>query len=369
MPRMLGPILVFFASVFPFSVCSADTPDTTPVSKVVDFTGLAPGEVSVVSANLDVNNAVIRSVANAKQLVSTFFADAKIATGNSDFSCIIHVVRWGAGIQPDSYTVTKSNWYVYNPQTTWSNQDFLSNKRIYGVRNPYILAIHLNVPAEYIDAFHFAYKYTAVHRTPANVQNLISAIDLFKPVTKSQSTNAFAMWAIGTLEGNPPSDITVTSAISHGANEATVTNLETSNTKFDDEGLYRWDISIGVPIVGYKQLQSVVDSAGQINQSNIDKRNLLLLGNLFLKPVDVKDSHFLTVPHLVGGVSIASKPLHSAMVGLGWGPVITNFYVGAMILTDNLPNHKLAHHYKLAFGLNLPMRTLAAKLGLKTQIE
>jgi hypothetical protein len=38
-----------------------------------------------------------------------------------------------------------------------------------------------------------------------------------------------------------------------------------------------------------------------------------------------------------------------------------------MILTNNLPDHKLDHHYKLAFGLNAPMRAVAGKPGLKTQ--
>jgi len=341
--------------------------DTKRVATLVDFTAIQ-SERSVVEANVDINNATIASVANAQRLVSIFFQDAKIQIPSRDFSCIIHVVRWGVDSKTEAAkdVVTKSNWYVYNPQSNWTDADLLSNKRIYGVRRPYILAIHLNVPSGISD-FLFAYKYNAVHRLPANIQNLKSAIELFKSTTKALDlTGTIGMWALGSLEGDPPSDITVTSAVLSGGKEMT---LETANTKFDDEGLYRWDISIGVPIASYKQLQSVVDATGQVNMANIDKRNLLILGNLFLKPVDVKSSTFLTIPHLVGGISLASKPLHGAMAGIGWGPVISNFYIGTMIITDNLPNHRVVHHYKLAFGLNFPMRTLAEKLGLKTQIN
>jgi hypothetical protein len=337
--------------------------DTTPVAKLVDFTRVQDSEEVVIKDNLDVNNATIASVGNAQRLVTTFLQDAKIPTPAQKFSCIINVVRWGKDTKTQKDVVTKSNWYVYNPQSTWTDTDLLTNKRIYGVARPYVLAIHLNVPSGSSDDFEFAYKYTAVQRLPTNIQNLQSAISLFKTRTEATTID---MWALGSLEGKPPSDITITPAI---VNNGTAMNLQSTDTKFDDEGLYRWDISIGVPIVSYTQLQSIVNSNGQVNTVNIDKRNLLVLGNLFLKPVDVKSSTFLTVPHLVGGISLASKPLHGAMAGLGWGPVISNFYVGAMIITDNLPNNKLAHHYKLAFGLNLPMRTLAAKLGLKTQID
>src|ERR1019366_6136947 len=98
--------------------------------------------------------------------------------------------------------------------------------------------------------------------------------ELFKPAAKGLDlTSTIGMWALGSLEGDPPSDITITSAVLNGGNEMT---LETANTKFDDEGLYRWDISIGVPIASYKQLQSVVDNTGQVNTANIDKRNLLI---------------------------------------------------------------------------------------------
>ena len=343
-----------------------------PVAKVVDFTVIGPD--AHLGTNVDLNNASISSVVNARQLVSYFFSKANITIPNNGFSCIIHVVKWASQVDSSKLVVAKSNWYVYNPQSSWTDSDFKSNKRIFGVAHPYLLAIHLEVPvAPLVDTttgavnYGFAYTYRTTHRLPANVQDLKDAIDLFNTgASRVRAAAPLSYWALGSLEGDPPSDINITGAVS---NDANTINLDTAEVKFDDEGLYRWDISIGAPITSYKQLQNVVNTSGQQAPADVDKRNLLVLANVFIKPVDVKGSTFLTVPHLVGGVSIASKPLHSAMAGLGWGPAITNFYLGVMILTDNLPNKTLSHHYKLAFGVNVPLRTMASKLGLKSQVE
>jgi hypothetical protein len=230
--------------------------------------------------------------------------------------------------------------------------------------------IHLGVTAPRID-YSLAYTYNVSHRLPANVQNLKDAIGLFKApenlLADVQAPPApIDYWALGALEGNPPSDITITAAISR---KAGTVNFDSVTPKFDNEGFYRWDISIGVPILSYKTLQDVVSNSGQSTLANVDRRNSLVLANWFFKPVDVKQDTFLATPHLVGGVSLASKPLHTAVAGLGWGPVFANFYVGVLILTSNLPNHQVDHHYKLAFGLNVPLRTVASKLGVKTQVQ
>jgi hypothetical protein len=267
--------------------------------------------------------------------------------------------------------VAKSNWYVFNPQKTWLDADLLSNRRIFGAAKPYLLVIHLGIPKVLQDDYQLAYTYTATHRLAANVQNLQSAVGLFTGIsTRAAGGSAppppIDQWALGSIEANPPSDIVITGAITHGGKTV---NLDTATQKFNDEGLYRWDISIGVPILSYKTLQDVVSNNSMATLAAVDKRNSLVLGNYFFKPVDIAANNFLSVPHLVGGVSIASKPLHAAVVGLGIGPSIANLYVGALILTDNLPNHKTDHHYKLAFGLNVPIRAVADKLGIKSQIN
>jgi hypothetical protein len=54
--------------------------------------------------------------------------------------------------------------------------------------------------------------------------------------------------------------------------------------------------------------------------------------------VDIKGAGFSKWPHLVAGVAIDSTPLKKALIGVGYGPAIANFYVGALINTDRAPS-------------------------------
>jgi hypothetical protein len=340
-----------------------------PIGVVQD---LAPIPDADLQPYVDLNNGTVSGVSAARKLIQKLFTVANEPIPSGTGSCIIHVVKWARDpVAAGKPIIAKSNWYVYNPADTWTDVDFATNKRLFGVKRPYLLVIHLNGSsvAALGEDYKLAYTYTAVHRLPANIEHLKDVIDLFKPSGPEKLAlveGPVNYWALGTIEGDPPADITITAAIS---NKGTNIPFDSVTPKFDNEGYYRWDVSIGVPILAYKQLEDVVSNAGQTTLANIGKRNVLVLGDWFFKPVDIKSDTFLAVPHLVGGVAVASKPLHSAMVGLGWGPAVANFYVGVMILTNNLPNHQLDHHYKLAFGLNVPLRQVASKLGLKSQIQ
>ena len=326
-------------------------------------------EDSFLSPYVDIKNGSIASLEAGQQLVQALFHQANVAIPAKDFACIIHVVKWA---DDGTNKVAKSNWYVYNPQSTWQDIDFAATKRLYGVHKPYLLMIHVGAAAigALPDGYTLAYTYNTVHRLPAPIQHLQTIFSLFSPVTAASVSKTPPpppnYWALGRLEGNPPADITITGAV---IVQGKTINFDTAPPKFDNEGFYRWDISIGVPIKTNKQLQDVVGNNGQTTLAAVDKRNALVLGNLFFKPVDVKADKFLAVPHLVGGVAIESKPLHAVILGIGAGPAIANFYAGVMITTDNLPNHQLDHHYKFAFGLNVPLRTVASSLGIKSQVE
>lgn len=373
-----------FYFTLPLLVVLAKADTTAPVQRLVDFNiGVIDSTLeSSISSLIDLDNASINSVAQARGVMALMLPKAGLQAADvGSTPCVIHVVKWavdapGGGNGANHFTVSKSNWYVVNPKSKEQGaaSGFPTNRRLYGFGDVFVLVVQLNVPKDQIDAgnFKFAYSYRTVHRLPANVQNLKDLMGVFGSSNtqnlrgvRTSASPPIGYFAIGTLSGNPPSDLFLTAAINTGSG---ATNLDKAEVKFDNEGLYHWDISIGAPIVSYKQLQGVAADGGQSLQANVDKRNLLALGNFFFKPVDLSDAKFLAVPHLVGGISFASKPLHSAFAGLGWGPAVANFYVGVMILTDNLPNHQLDRHYKLGFGLNLPIRSMASKLGLKSQL-
>jgi hypothetical protein len=345
----------------------------TALAMIVDFPdGKIAGNLpDVLKRHVDPDSGTIRGVIDAAAVIDEFFRAARAQAGGNqadyrNAGVILHIVKWVPNKDPKAVaalSVASSNWYAYNPKGKWTDADVRTNKRFYGFSQIYVLAIHLDAPTDVKSA----YEYRVKHRLPANIQNLVDLIqgvvpgNVEKAVPPQQTT-----WALGVVsDANPPSDVLLTGAVVTAEKRVPTDKTEIA---FDNEGFYRWDISIGVPIKTYDQLKGVVGDAGQSLQTKVDKRDLMAFANLFLKPVDLKDAKFLATPHLVGGVALASKPLHAAFAGLGWGPAITNFYIGAMIVTDNLPNHKTATHVKLGFGLNVPLRTMAAKLGLKSQI-
>ena len=139
--------------------------------------------------------------------------------------------------------------------------------------------------------------------------------------------------------------------------------------QFDDDGFYHWDVSVGVPITSYKQFQQVqpLNGSPQV-PANLDKRNLILMGDWYIAPVDLQGSKLSPYPYLVGGISFASQPLHNALAGVGYGFNTTALYVGTMIVTSDIAPGKTKRNYKLAFGINFPIRTIMGKLGLNTQV-
>ena len=81
----------------------------------------------------------------------------------------------------------------------------------------------------------------------------------------------------------------------------------------------------------------------------------------------VLKAHIARIPYPVVGVSLASQPLHAVLGAVGIGFSTAALYIGSMAITSDV-NGGTVRHYKLAFGLNLPVRTIMGKLGINTQI-
>jgi hypothetical protein len=355
-----------------------------------------------------VANGSITGVANAKALIDETFKLAGV-TEPKKFACIIHVVNWnwvdsgpatstttgtlGTGgpdtmqvttTQPKKLTALSSKWYVYDTTKQPNDADFAGVTRIYGNNTPYVLTVHMGLTGPVGQRpFTLDYQYQVVTRLPANVQDLTQAIDIYSQlVTQTDKTGVVSLaaanvdlsfWTIGQVSGaKPPSNVTVIAAIHPSfaaVGAANDQDVDKTPPVFDDEGFYWWDVSVGVPITSYTQLESVSSTTGTQVPANLNQRNLLALVNVFIPPADLSAANFLAVPHAVAGLSFASKPLHNAFAGLAWGPAIANFYVGAMIVTSNVSATKTKTNYKLGFGLNFPVRTIAAKLGVKSQVK
>ena len=108
------------------------------------------------------------------------------------------------------------------------------------------------------------------------------------------------------------------------------------------------------------------------------KTNVLALVNLYPRAVDIRSSSPLLIPHFVGGVAIAKQPLHKIFVGGGFGPVVANFYIGALFVkqeelktlapgdpaTPSQVGGDIRRRFtpQVPFGLNVPVGAIIEKL-------
>lgn len=307
--------------------------------------------------------------------------DPQCSADKSSFLINIVLFNSANGDQPGLTTgiVQSSHWYVYEGAQGNFTEATSQTARVFGSTNPYVIAIHVNAkynlasPPGYV----MKYPYTEAHRTAANWQAVADAIALFQGVIQHPASGGpnvlmgqGTFWAWDQMSINTPANISISAAVSITPQDPTKTiPLDTKPVTYNDEGFYHWDVSVGVPITAYSQIQNVVPQNGTIAvPASVDKRNLLLLGNWYVKPVDLSGQKISYIPYLVGGISVASKPLHGLMAAVGIGTPV-GLYIGSMAVTSNVANNKTVTHYKLAFGLNLPVRAIMGKLGINTQIS
>lgn len=339
-------------------------------------------------------NGTILSTDDALKLVkNTVGRSGDVDIKAKDFYCVIHILDWAYDADGKSAKPGASNWYIYNPGADWDSVSLVANKRIFGAKRPYLLVVHRNIAVLAVKGsdgsqllpdkldYSLNYQIAITPRAPANVQNAESLVSLFpnqassaklkQGLVFSQEVIHISGWAYGQLDNTqPPSSLSFQAAITGDAPAVKGLNIDPVPYLVDNEGLYWWDVSVGVPIKSYQQLQNLSTPSG-LAQAQIDKRNAFALMNIFLWPVDIKSDSYLGHPHIVVGAAMASQPLHAIFAGGGIGPAVTNFYAGFMITTEKSPDvpGQNNRHIKLGLGINFPLRAIGAKLGLKSQIN
>ena len=331
------------------------------------LTAFTRAEALIVRAVPDMNNGALLSSSDARTLLDMTLKKQFPHENLDDkhFYCIVNVVLWATSASGTSRVPGTPRWYIYH-EGDWSDADFSLNNRIFGQKKIWMLVVHLSKTSDYT----LAYQVRITKKLPANIQNLKDLASFaLGPVAEAESENSNDFWAVGPIDVDNPSDVSITPQITPASGAAQ--KLDDKEAKFDNEGLYRWDVSFGLPVTSTKQVQ--FDTANNtITPKTIDRQNLTALLNFYPVPVDIKGSTFARYPFLVGGVSLQSQPLHKAIAGIGWGPAFANFYAGALILTEPRPipgstTLRNTHHTKFTFGLNLPVKGVLGKLGVKTK--
>ena len=123
-------------------------------------------------------------------------------------------------------------------------------------------------------------------------------------------------------------DLTTGAPVATPAAAATPSGCSTSSTSgttgtcsenvvVQNEGLYWWDVSIGIPFKGISQLQFNSTSTGQVTPKTVSKSSAY--GFLVLAPwkEDIVSPPSLGIPHVLIGVPLSGKVFNSPFVGLG----------------------------------------------------
>jgi hypothetical protein len=372
---------------------AAAAAQTQEEKAVMPLRQLDSGQFAIFRNDIDIVTAEIENPAGAERIMSTLLAkpdgqpvDTKTFK-DKNFYCIIHVLSWSAPSADDNkQTVVADNWYLYNQgQKNWSKGAADLTPRLYGAKDVTLLVLHLN--KEETNQYTPGYEIKVEKKTPAYIANLLALAGLFP----GQRSGGGALdvnapkhyWGTHRLEvQHRPSDITITPkgsrTTSTGAPLESVALGEAQ--KFDNEGKYFIDFSVGVPVKKISQL-SFESTNGLVTAKEVDETDIMAFVNLHPRPIDVKRTGYNKVPHFVGGVAIGRKPLDKIFVGAGFGPVVANFYVGALFVKqDQLTNldpgdpatpaqvgSNVRRRYKtqVGFGLNLPVGAIVEKLKNK----
>jgi hypothetical protein len=240
------------------------------------------------------------------------------------------------------------------------------------------------------------YEAAVVKRTPANVENLKLILGLLFPKANAAQTclkiaAKDVLWGAGRIgDITPPSDISVAGYsvkndedVDKPVQETDRSSLQIGTTgSYNDEQLYWWDASIGIPVHKIKDLQ-YSDSDNTVTATQVDKQSAYAMFNLMLRPVDLSNPRDNVWPRILVGFPLASSPwdklFAGGAIGLPWKPFRNfQFFAGATFLRttalatpsagQTATNAQLQNDLrvkmtpKLTLGINVPVKSVIDKL-------
>ena len=264
--------------------------------------------------------------------------------GNSGSS----VLKNAGGTQ----SVEKQNWYVYH-NGDWDQDDFATRKHIPGQQRVWMIYIHLNRKEFYKVSYDVAITKLVPKpwldlRDLAELAVQARGFDVNKVPDK--------VWGGACIPVNSlPSQIEITPQFVPTAGEPQMRSLG-DVVDFNNEGSYRFDFSVGVPIRKISELDfSSTDM--KVGAKKIDSQVLFALADLYFQPVDFQRQTFSRWPFLVLGVGLTGKPLDRGLVALGWGSQLVSIYAGVAILREDRPANLKSGDTATSAQLSSDLRT------------
>ena len=154
---------------------------------------------------------------------------------------------------------------------------------------------------------------------------------------------------------------------------------------YDDEGFSHWDVSIGIPVTGIKDVQYASD--GTVQAKNESKATAYGMFHYYPWKVDLAGG-YPWYPSVVGGLSLTGQPLNKPFAGLAMGmhkplPISVNFFAGAVFnkvfapstlkvgssasslqLQSDLKSHRVT---KLLYGIDIPITQFVKAIASSTK--
>lgn len=341
-------------------------------------------------------NFYIRDADVAPLVNNTIGTDATAAANfkTGDY-LVVHVVRWKA-LKDGKSDPERELWalfekinprvigehtYEWLPHFAASEKGLLGEKRvydtrIYGSKRVFILPIHFNTPL----TWDIKYKLNINQQVPTPIQNALqlaaTVLGGGGPKAEVVPTTKDIWGARLMLVRYSASDMIVhVNAVTPDADLQIKEQNKDYSKKYDNEGRYLWDVSVGMPVTSIKELEYKVDN-NVVSVKQVDRQNAYGFLNIFPRPVDLEANSFLTKPHLVLGVPISGKPLDRPIVALGTGIYRDffkiNFFAGVAFnkvreprtlqvgdpATENQleTDIRTRRQPKFVFGINFPVR-------------
>lgn len=129
-------------------------------------------------------------------------------------------------------------------------------------------------------------------------------------------------------------------------------------------------LSIAVPLNSYRDVD-YNQTNNSLEAKTVKRENVYAVGNLYLPPVDIGQTQFRWLPHLLFGVPIKGQPLRHLMAGAGIGLNWVEPFAGVVFNRQQIPvsagSTQLQDHLvrKLVVGINIPIATAKAALTKK----
>jgi Chitobiase/beta-hexosaminidase C-terminal domain len=173
---------------------------------------------------------------------------------------------------------------------------------------------------------------TSIYYTTDGTPPTSSSSQYFNPISVSATTTIKAI-AVANGQSSPPASAVYTITASAGttsspstSSSATCTQSADQQTrqqtscsfskKYDDEGLYYWDIGVGVPINALNQL-NYSSTDGTVTAKMVSKENAYGFFDIYPVKTDVKSPPAFGYPHFVVGLPFSGQVFNKPFFGAG----------------------------------------------------